>query len=822
MKEKVFKNPYLLFFESPIVQANYHSAIHSKLNTYNKISSPILFLCSFTFIIIIIIEGLKKPKESYVVNFIYILLSFSIISFILAVMVFAFSISHLKLNVKVQIFSSCICYGLTNFQFTIMKIMLEVIYKINADKYFFVNNLEYSIRIMLHFLGIIEFYQSALINILLPGITLVFYYIFDTINSLIFDDGASFIILSLSLIVSSYFVTKNLKQNFYYMNRLKCNYEQQNAIMNKLNTGYMRVKDSKIEFINTSLHDVVTQSKIFTGDPTIQLKPEIIFDILFNWTIDELLRVETEGNENLSLTSMILRKVYWIWKNGIENENKSDFVFIKYQTIELERRDDITYEISCRCNIDKEVEFIFNDITNTKKFEQKQYETKMKDVFLTKISHEFKNPLVCINEIIDQLNESTILKGESKAEVLKKTSSIKSFIDYCFILIYDLDYFTSITLHRPKGQEYISNDRIGIKDLMIFCGEIGKVKLKQENKSKLVSIETNIQVGLPKEIITDGMKLKQILINLMSNAIHCTTKGVIYIKFSNDKTGFITFVLRYPERENPGYGSPQMNLHTSISSSHNSSEDSRNIRLVIVKQLLSQIANASFFSTKTNSENIVWFSIPFKPIVPQNTKKLNLNVQANSSTIINTIKATEPVNTETNIANSSLITIKLEEINLNYGTNTEIQKRNHTSSLSIYINIIIVDDEDLSRKAMMRSIVIAAKKKRIGINIIEAKDGSETLFKLYEAYYDKNDKIHAIISDEKMNFINGSMSLKIISKLSNSNLEIPFFIVTAFDKNANFFRGFSCNGIFSKPLSGDKADFILSDILSKLTIKNIL
>ena len=210
----------------------------------------------------------------------------------------------------------------------------------------------------------------------------------------------------------------------------------------------------------------------------------------------------------------------------------------------------------------------------------------MKDVFLTKISHEFKNPLVCINEIIDQLNESTILKGEPKAEVLKKTSSIKSFIDYCFILIYDLDYFTSITLHRPKGEEYISNDRIGIKDLMIFCCEIGKVKLKQENKSKLVSIETNIQVGLPKEIITDGMKLKQILINLISNAIHCTTKGVIYIKFSNDKTGFITFVLRYPERENPGYGSPQMNLHTSISSSHNSSEDSRNIRLVIVKQLL--------------------------------------------------------------------------------------------------------------------------------------------------------------------------------------------------------------------------------------------
>ena len=84
------------------------------------------------------------------------------------------------------------------------------------------------------------------------------------------------------------------------------------------------------------------------------------------------------------------------------------------------------------------------------------------------------------------------------------------------------------------------------------------------------------------------------------------------------------------------------------------------------------------------------------------------------------------------------------------------------------------------------------------------------------------EKIHAIISDEKMNFINGSMSFKILRSDSNVNINIQLYIVTAFDKSANYFNDLLCDGIYSKPLNSNKSDDIVNDILSKITINNIM
>ena len=797
MKEKIFKSHLLLQYDSPAVKSAYDNYIHSKLTLYNKISSIIITVTSFTFIIILSIQTFQKEKETYISNFIYILFSLSILSFILSFIIFSLSISSFSKNIKVQIIGSFVVYVLASFQFIVLKIILEVLYKIKSEKYFFINNIEYSTRIMLHFLGFIEFYQSFLINLVIPGITLTFYYFFDTINSLIFDEGASFIVLSLCLILSSYFVTKHIKSNYYYMNQLKVIFEKQKCIMNKLNTGYFSVKDKKISFINKSLSNIIEKSKINIErnkeNNFSSLKIEMIFDILFNWSIEELLRVESEhtdlSDSPMNLITMILTKVKWIWKQG--KDDKSDFVFIKYHTIELIDTD-ITYEISCRVN-NEEYEFILNDITTIKKFEQKQYETKMKDVFLTKIFHEFKNPLVCVNEVIDQMNED-ITKAISldaiKKNIIDKCSMIKSFIDYCFILIYDLNYFTSCT---HIGDDYISRDKIKIKDLMIFCTEIGRVKLIQENKSKLIQIENNISSLLPKEIICDAMKLKQILINVIAEAIQFTDHGKISIKFTNERENQITFIITYPYTE---FNSPMLSPLVI-------KKDTKNMRYTIVKKLLRQLGNEYYSTTKSHSNNIIIFSLPLSPYQ-------NIKTEDSSSGIINTCE-----NNNNNV-NSSTITLKVDKMELYFTPKIKTKK-----SL-IGITIIIVDDEELSRKAMIRAICKAGKNRKIEIKVIEAKDGVETLNEYYAHKVINKDKIHAIISDEKMNFINGSMSFKILRSDSNVNINIPLYIVTAFDKSANYFNDLLCDGIYSKPLNSNKSDDIVNDILSKITIKNIM
>ena len=65
------------------------------------------------------------------------------------------------------------------------------------------------------------------------------------------------------------------------------------------------------------------------------------------------------------------------------------------------------FEIYCRISsleklddIDKcEIEIIFKDITRSKIYEEQKLEIKYKTVFLSKVAHEFKNPLISIVEL---------------------------------------------------------------------------------------------------------------------------------------------------------------------------------------------------------------------------------------------------------------------------------------------------------------------------------------------------------------------------------------------------------------------------------------
>ncbi len=87
--------------------------------------------------------------------------------------------------------------------------------------------------------------------------------------------------------------------------------------------------------------------------------------------------------------------------NFPENNN---FILIGYKTIEIEETE-INFEIYCRykkTDEENELEILFNDITRIKMNEKQNAEFKYKSLFLSKVAHEFKNPLICITELINQ------------------------------------------------------------------------------------------------------------------------------------------------------------------------------------------------------------------------------------------------------------------------------------------------------------------------------------------------------------------------------------------------------------------------------------
>lgn len=107
-------------------------------------------------------------------------------------------------------------------------------------------------------------------------------------------------------------------------------------------------------------------------------------------------------------------------------------------------------------------------------------------------------------------------------EILKQ---IESMCEYLLILIKDLNYFCNIQINKDPPKMEI--EYVDLRSKVIpFCRQIGESLIHKLNKKKIkISVENSLPLGF--KFRTDEIKLKQILINLISNAVKFTYEGVI-------------------------------------------------------------------------------------------------------------------------------------------------------------------------------------------------------------------------------------------------------------------------------------------------------
>jgi signal transduction histidine kinase len=160
-------------------------------------------------------------------------------------------------------------------------------------------------------------------------------------------------------------------------------------------------------------------------------------------------------------------------------------------------------------------------------------EIKYKTLFLSKVAHEFKNPLLCITELVDEIyeyydeiSESGSSKRLAGSKIKQNLQRVKSMSNYLFILIKDMDFFSMkcndsvITLN--KGAVILQN-------VLTFCMEVTNTLIKKFQKENRVSFILEHE-ALPNEIYIDELRLKQVLINLLSNSVKFTNNGFIKLK----------------------------------------------------------------------------------------------------------------------------------------------------------------------------------------------------------------------------------------------------------------------------------------------------
>lgn len=198
------------------------------------------------------------------------------------------------------------------------------------------------------------------------------------------------------------------------------------------------------------------------------------------------------------------------------------------------RRDNKVYEaekkILYRGEIEKGCVYVITDVTARYRHMQELQEQKeiaeaanaSKSAFVSTVSHEIRTPMNAIVGMTDMI----LKESDNLTEAQKKyLNNIKKSGDSLVLIVNDILDQSKI----ESGKMELVEDTYEIRSL------VDDIKMIIENRAggKPVEIIEEIDSNVPAYLYGDSLRIRQILINLMNNAVKFTEKG--YVKLCIDR-----------------------------------------------------------------------------------------------------------------------------------------------------------------------------------------------------------------------------------------------------------------------------------------------
>ncbi|MFC7678512.1 response regulator [Paenibacillus sp. GCM10028914] len=159
--------------------------------------------------------------------------------------------------------------------------------------------------------------------------------------------------------------------------------------------------------------------------------------------------------------------------------------------------------------------------------------TKYKSEFMANMSHELRTPLNSLLILSQLLSENkggnlTAKQIEYAQTIYMSGADLLKMIDE----ILDLSKVDA-------GKMEINNEPVQMTEIEAFVQQnFAPVALK-----KGVGLKVHIDEDVPKSIVTDGHRVKQVLRNLLSNAFKFTSKGSVEVKIAHGKPDNIPYFM---------------------------------------------------------------------------------------------------------------------------------------------------------------------------------------------------------------------------------------------------------------------------------------
>lgn len=455
----------------------------------------------------------------------------------------------------------------------------------------------------------------------------------------------------------------------------------------------------------------------------------------------------------------------------------------------------------------------------------------------------------------------SFLTSEKKTEFLNKNTLISNLCNYLLVLIEDFSSYAKLDIdkaikqnnpsenHINENTKIIQSDKISYKEFEIipmleFCINIFKLRQKYEKKDDL-NIELKISQDLPQKIVSNEMKLKQVIVNLLSNSYKFTLAGKIILSAVTENNSKVRISI-----EDTGIGMTQEEM-TSLFSPFKMLDSGRGynsygsgLGLLIVKDTLENLNCKIQFESKKGHGCQFWFDISLdnlhmttsiissSQIDNDETCSIEqtfaytdslLNIfrifyDSSGNNSINIIPDSPQKKTK-NLLESNIIFEDMAEdsfsLSNNYSENhpkkfevirkhseksmsyvNQVMKKISNRSVSRFIkdkysivnkaikrfNILLCDDDLIILSSVKRLIIKTMKNYNIEFEVDTISSGIECLNLIYNER--KNQKYYdLLIIDESMPFMRGSLVVKNLKSLINDNemKDIYIYICSSYE-----------------------------------------